>query len=122
MKKVLIILAHAFVLWFLCGMTMMIGIPLLGESTALIVHLIGAPIFAALVSWNYFKRFNYTIPIVTAVIFVSFIIIVDAGLVAPVFEKSYAMFASAIGTWIPFALIFVSTYLTGTYLESDKGE
>jgi len=45
------------------------------------------------------------------------VVVMDAGLVAPVFEKSYQVFMSALGTWIPFALIFVSTYITGLFLE-----
>ncbi len=46
----------------------------------------------------------------------------DAGLVAPVFEKSYDMFRSLIGTWIPFILIFISTYLTGLYLKNIEAK
>jgi hypothetical protein len=30
-------------------------------------------------------------------------------------EKSFAMFASIIGTWLPFSLIFLSTFLTSLY-------
>jgi hypothetical protein len=55
----------------------------------------------ALLSLLYFRRFACTTPLQTAV-------------VAPVFEKSYAMFASPLGTWIPFALIFAATYVTGS--------
>ena len=33
------------------------------------------------------------------------IVALDALVVAPLFERSYAMFRSAIGTWIPFAAI-----------------
>jgi hypothetical protein len=39
--------------------------------------------------------------------------VMDAFVVAPLLERSYAMFASALGTWIPFALIFGSTYAVG---------
>jgi hypothetical protein len=52
----------------------------------------------------------------TALIFVGFVITVDFLLVALVINHSLAMFASLLGTWIPFALIFASTYLTGWYL------
>ena len=37
----------------------------------------------------------------------------DALVVAPVFERSYAMFRSVIGTWLPFALIFLAIWLAG---------
>jgi hypothetical protein len=45
------------------------------------------------------------------------IILADALLVAPVFEKSYEMFTNFLGTWLVFILIFGATYLTGRYLE-----
>ncbi len=49
--------------------------------------------------------------------FIIFIVGMDAGLVAPVFEKSYEMFKSVLGTWIPFGLIFSGTYFTGLFVK-----
>jgi len=117
--KTIITLLHSLVLWGLCGTTIAVGRSVMSIETTLIVHAIGAPIFAALVSFIYFKRFNYTSPIKTAIIFLLFIIIMDAGLVAPVFEGNYDMFKSVLGTWIPFALIFLSTYATGKYITKN---
>jgi hypothetical protein len=37
----------------------------------------------------------------------------DFFLVAMVINRSFEMFTSPLGTWIPFVLIFASTYLTG---------
>ena len=51
----------------------------------------------------------------TAIIFVGFVITLDFFVVALVINQSLEMFASLLGTWIPFALIFTSTYLTGLY-------
>jgi hypothetical protein len=48
------------------------------------------------------------------VAFFAFAIFADAGLVAPVFEKSYAMFASVWGTWVPLASIFLAAFVAGT--------
>jgi hypothetical protein len=50
---------------------------------------------------------------VAAVAFLAVVVGMDVFLVAPVFEGSYAIFASPLGTWIPLALIFAATYLTG---------
>jgi hypothetical protein len=113
LKKTVIILLHAFVVWALCGATITIGRSVIGMERTLIVHAIAAPVFAALVSMVYYKKFNYTTPLQTALIFLFFVMAMDAGLVAPVFERSYAMFASILGTWIPFALIFLATLVTG---------
>lgn len=116
-KKIIIVLIHAFILWALCGATVAIGRSLTTIELTLIIHAIGAPIFAFIVAMVYYKKFNYTSPIYTAFIFLLFVIAMDAGLVAPVFEKSYIMFKSILGTWIPFSLIFLSTYITGLTIK-----
>jgi hypothetical protein len=120
-RKILIILAHAFVGWALCTASMLIGMATMSIDSALIVHAIGAPIFFTTISLVYFNKFNYTSPLRTALIFVSFVIVVDFFLIALIINRSLEMFASPLGTWIPFALIFASTYVTGTLtLRSTK--
>lgn len=122
MKKTIIILAYAFVLWILCGVTMAAGRAVLGLKTALIVHAVAAPVWAGLISWNYFKKYHYTRAFPTAIIFLAFAAAMDAGLVAPVFEKSYAMFRSVVGIWLPFGLIFLATYLVGLAIGRTHGQ
>jgi hypothetical protein len=48
-------------------------------------------------------------------VFLAFAILMDFFVIALLVQKSFAMFASVLGTWIPFALIFASTYVTGYY-------
>ena len=117
----LVLLGHAFVVWALCAATMMIGMAVASEDTALVVHAIAAPIFAGAGSWNYFRRFGYATPLQAAASFVAFVIVVDFFLVALMIERSMEMFASLLGTWIPFFLIFSSTYLTGRTMEGRHG-
>ena len=112
-KKIFTILVHAFIGWALCTASMVIGMATMSLESALIVHAIGAPIFFTFISLIYFKKFNYTTPLQTALIFVSFVIVVDFFVVALMINRSLDMFASLLGTWIPFALIFTSTYVTG---------
>ena len=112
-QKFIIILVHAFIGWLLCAATMGIGMAFLPIEQVLIIHAIGAPIFFAGVSWVYFSKFNYTTPLRTALIFVAFVVTVDFFVVALLINRSLDMFASVLGTWLPFALIFTSTYLTG---------
>lgn len=112
--KTLIILAHAFVGWALCGAIMGVGPLLMPMQTTLIVHLIAAPIIFAAISYFYFTKFAFTTPLQTALIFVGFVIFTDFLLVGVIIIGSLEMFSSPIGTWIPFILIFASTYLTGT--------
>ncbi len=115
LRKTVVILGHASFGWALCAATMGIGMAITSQENALVIHAILAPIFFALVSLNYFRRFNYTTPLQTASIFVGFVIAVDFFFMALVVLKSLDMFGSLIGTWIPFALIFLSTYLTGQF-------
>lgn len=120
-KDVAIVMLHALVLWALCGATIGIGRALVGIETTLIIHALAVPVFASSISFFYFKKFSHFAPLATAALFTGFVIALDAGLVAPVFEKNFAMFRSVLGTWIPFGLIFVSTLVTGLVLRRLRG-
>jgi hypothetical protein len=116
-RQILIVLAYAFVGWAFCTATMLIGMATMSIDRALIVHAVAAPIIFTIISLVYFNRFNYTSPLTTALIFVFFVIVVDFFLVALIINRSLEMFASPLGTWIPFALIFASTYVTGALIQ-----
>ena len=119
-KKILIILAHAFVGWALCAATMGIGMAVTTLDTTLIVHAIGAPIFFCAVSLVYFNKFNYTAPLQTAFYFLAFVIAMDFFVVAMLINRTFEMFTSILGTWLPFTSIFASTYLTGHWITGSK--
>jgi len=112
-KKSIIIFIHAFIGWVLCGLTMAVGSSVTSMENTLIIHVVAVPIIFVIISWNYFKRFHYTSPLVTALIFLSFILVVDFFVVAMLIQKNFNMFKSFIGTWLPFIFIFVSTFATG---------
>ncbi|UCF31912.1 MAG: hypothetical protein JSV26_05790 [bacterium] len=113
MKKALIILVHAFVAWALCGATVWIGREFMTMERTLVVHAVGAPIFFAAVTYVYTRFFGFTSPLTTAFLFISFVLFMDVFLVAMVIEKSFDMFRSPLGTWIPISLEFLSTWWTG---------
>lgn len=115
-RQILIIFIHAFIGWALCAATMMVGMAIMSIDSAMLVHAIAAPIIFTLISLVYFTRYNYTSPLATALIFVSFVVLVDFFLVALVINRSLEMFTSPLGTWIPFGLIFLSTYITGYFI------
>jgi hypothetical protein len=120
LRKPLVVLVHAFIGWLLCAATMGIGMATTTLRTTLIIHAIGAPVYFAVVSIFYFKRHSYTRPLQTAVIFVIFVMVIDFFVVALLINRSLEMFTSALGTWIPFALIFISTLATGLFLYRTK--
>ena len=87
-------------------------------ETALRVHLVGAPIFAFLVSAVHVWLAPDFNPALRAAFMTGLVIVLDAVVVAPIFERSYDMFRSAIATWIPFALIFIASLAAGMALPA----
>ncbi len=116
-KKNMAIIIHAFIGWALCTASMVTGMATTTIENALIIHAIGAPVIFTAVSLSYFSKYNYTSPLKTGLIFVGFVIFMDFFLVSMIVMRSFEMFASLLGTWIPFALIFTSTFVTGTLIN-----
>jgi hypothetical protein len=115
-KRTIIVLVHAFIVWVLCAAVMGIGRAVTTEQNAFIIHAVAAPLASALISLNYFKRFNYTSPLQTALIFVLVPAALDLLIVSLLVLRSLDMFTSPgslLGTWIPLTLIFFASYLTG---------
>jgi len=117
MKKIVIIFLHMFIGWALCGSIIGVGRTVTTMETTLIVHAVGVPIIFVFISLIYFRFFCYTSPLITALLFLAFAVLMDLFVVAMMIEKSFDMFLSPIGTWIPFGLIFVSTLLTGIFVS-----
>ena len=120
-KQIIIILAFALMGWAACGATVGIGMALTTIKSTLIIHAIGAPIYFIILSLIYFKKFGYSTPLTTAVVFIVFVIFVDFFLVALVINQSLDMFRSFLGTWLPFLLIFTATWFTG-YIVSNQSK
>jgi hypothetical protein len=110
MGRILVLLIFALLAWGLCGATIGVARELMPMGSALVVHAVAAPIIAGALAYLYARFFAVTTPLVTGLAFVGVVIAMDAGLVAPVLEKSWEMFRSPIGTWIPFALIFLAAW------------
>jgi hypothetical protein len=103
----------ALVVWALCGAVMAFGRRIWSIETTVLVHLGAAPIFsfaASAIHQSVYPDFN---PLVRAAITIGVVIALDLFVVAPFMERSYAMFRSVLGTWIPFALIFLASWAAG---------
>jgi hypothetical protein len=116
-----VIVAHGLVGWAFCGAIVGVGRQVLSMQTTLVIHAIGAPLGFGLLSLFYFKRFGYTGPLATALSFLAVVVTLDLLVVAPFIEGSFAMFSSVLGTWLPFALIFTSTYAVGLLVRKGAG-
>ncbi len=120
LKKLGVLLAHARVGWALCGSIIGIGRSVTTLENTLIIHAIGVPIIFSLLSLSYFRFFNYTTPLQTGFIFLATAMLMDFFVIALFVEKSFAMFTSVLGTWIPFSLIFLSTYGVGQFVTRSR--
>ncbi len=103
----------ALVLWGACGSVVAIGRRLWSIETTLRVHLIAAPIIAFLVAAVHRELAPEFDPLLRAAAITIIVALLDALVVAPLFERSYAMFRSVIGTWLPFASIFAAAWAGG---------
>jgi|WetSurMetagenome_2_1015567.scaffolds.fasta_scaffold623193_1 hypothetical protein len=120
-KSFAVAFIHAFIGWFLCAATMGIGSSLTSMQNTLYIHATLAPIFFFAISAFYAKRYGHYSPITTAIYFTSIVVLIDFFVVALIILNSLEMFSSILGTWIPFGLIFVSTYLGGVIFKSKNG-
>jgi len=118
MRHAAVIVAFAVVGWALCAASIGIGFVVMTQTMALIVHAIVAPVVFAGLSWVYFTRFAYTTPLVTATLFLAVVGALDLLVVAFLILRSFAMFGSFLGTWLPFLLIFTATWATGLTVVS----
>lgn len=112
-KGAAIAIVHGLVGWILCGTTMGVSLKLVPLETALIVHALAAPSIFTGVSLAYFHRSDSWSPLLTAATFVGTVVAMDVFVIASLVERSFAMFGSMLGTWMPFLLIFLSTWWTG---------
>jgi hypothetical protein len=109
--------AYGLAGWVFCAATMGAAMAVTDLGHALFIHALAAPAIFVAVSFLYFRRFGASYPLRTAIVFVAVVIAMDLFLVALLIEKSFAMFESFIGTWLPFASIFLATWLTGIVLQ-----
>jgi len=57
-----------------------------------------------------FRWFDSISPIGTAATFVAIVIFLDVFVIALLIERSFDMFRSVLGTWLPFVLIFIAIW------------
>ena len=117
-RQLVILTAHALVGWALCGAIIAVGFAVTTERAALIAHAAGAPIVFALVTAVYYRYFGFTTPLQTAACCLSTVMAMDFFVVSLLINGDLRMFASVLGTWLPFALLFAASYLVGLLFTS----
>lgn len=118
--RIVVIVLHAVVGWALCGLSMGLGLATLTLTQAELVHAGVAPVAFAAVSWVYFRHFAYTSPAATVAAFLVVVVGLDVVVVALLIQRSFAMFASPLGTWLPLVLIALATWGTGRAMRGRR--
>jgi hypothetical protein len=95
---------------------MAIGRRVWSLDTTLRIHLVVAPVIAFLLSAVHRLLAPDFDAVLRAIAMTGTVVALDVAVVAPIFERSYAMFRSLIGTWIPFGAIFVASLAAGLML------
>ncbi len=116
--KLGVLLGFAVAVWAFCGAIMGIGPLFMPMNTTLVVHAIGGPLGAAVAAWIYTRMFGFTGPVVTAAAFVGTALFLDFFLVSMIIMRSFEMFSSFVGLWLPMALIFVASALAAVIARS----
>ncbi len=119
-KKHFVILLHGIIGWAACSIVMLVLLNFTTIYLSLIIHFIAAPFIFLAISNSYYTRYDYTSPIVTAIIFTSIVMVLDFFIIALVIEKNLEMFESVMGTWLPFLFIFLTVWLRGLAIHRGQ--
>lgn len=120
-RSIVALVACAVVGWAYCGALIGVGRQFFSLETTLVIHAVGAPMGFSIISYFYHRTFALARPVVTAAAFLSIVVALDLAVVAVFMERSFLMFRSFLGTWLPFLLIFVATYVAGQAVPRSRG-
>jgi hypothetical protein len=82
-------------------------------GAALALHAVAAPLIFTGLAIGYFGARGSRDPLPTAIAFTAIVAVLDAVIVAGLVLRDFAMFTSLAGTWLPFGLILLATWITG---------
>jgi hypothetical protein len=114
----LVLGAFGLILWGASGSVIALGRQIWPVDMTLGVHLVIAPVIAGAVTTAHKIVAPEFSPLLTAAALTGVVIALDALVVAPLFERSYAMFRNPLATWLPFAAIFLVSWATGALLPA----
>lgn len=90
-------------------------------GAAIALHAVAAPLIFAGIAIAYFRTQGARDPLPTAIAFTAIVATLDAVVVAGLVLRDLAMFTSFSGTWLPFVLIFLATWVTGLAMSMISG-
>lgn len=108
------LIAHGVVGWLLCGVTMAALMSLASPTLARTLHALAAVVIFAGLAAHYFGARGAREPFETALTWAGLVALLDVVVVSGVITRSFEMFTSVLGTWLPLALIFLITWTVGS--------
>jgi len=112
------LVAHAVVGWSASAAIMAGLLAVTSLTAATVVHAIAAPLIFAAVAKHYFGARGARGALPVALAFTAIVAALDLAVVAALIQRSFAMFSSTAGTWLPLALIFLVTWATGAIMAT----
>jgi menaquinone-dependent protoporphyrinogen oxidase len=109
---------HGVVGWALCAAVRVRLIEVASVGVAHAVHAAIAPLVFACLAIHYFGARGAREPIAAALAWTAIVAALDAGIVAGVVLFDFTMFRSFVGTWLPFVLVLVITWLIGLVVST----
>ncbi len=106
--------------WIACGLVFAVARAAFGVGAAVVIHLLAAPAIGAAATLLTWRHPLHPGVAGTAATLAGTAALLDAIVVAPFLERSFAMFESPAGTWIPLALIFAASAATAVWLARAR--
>ncbi len=105
--------AHGIAGWAACAAVMLAALQLGSTGVATALHAVAAPLIFTAIAARYFGARGAREPLPAALAVTAIVAVLDAIVVAGLVLGSFAMFESFAGTWLPLALVFLATWITG---------
>lgn len=112
------VFGYGVVGWALCAVAMVLLLAITSQVAAVVLHAVVGPMIFAVVAWRYFRPRGAREPLPVAFLFTATVLVLDTVVVALLFQRSLALLASFAGFWLPLALIFVATLVTGGIMST----
>ena len=111
---------HAFAIWTLSSALLVGSLFIMPADTAVAIRLFTSPVLAVVVSTAFYGKYANTRPLGVALVFAATVAILDAAVLAAGIARSFSMFLEPLATWVPYALIFVSTWGSGALMTVHR--
>jgi hypothetical protein len=107
---------HAIAIWTLSAALLVGSSFLLWAATAVTIRVATAPMIAAVVASVFFTKYDDARPLGVAITFTATVALLDAIVLAALIQRSAAIFVQPLATWVPYALIFATTWMSGALM------